>query len=58
LTATGAIISVLNTIKQENKDIEIPCFFGGDSATFVNPQILLKKVIAILENYSLHIKKM
>jgi hypothetical protein len=41
LTATGALISVLNTIKQENEDIEIPCFFGGDGATFIIPQILL-----------------
>jgi len=57
LTATGAIISVLNTIRQENEDIEIPYFFGGDGATFIIPQILLKKVIAVLENYSLHIKK-
>jgi hypothetical protein len=31
--------------------------FGGDGATFIIPQILLKKVIAILENYSLHIRR-
>jgi SUMO ligase MMS21 Smc5/6 complex component len=28
LTATGAIISVLNTIRKEKKNIEIPYFFG------------------------------
>ncbi|MFT5257867.1 MAG: hypothetical protein ACI8VJ_000278 [Polaribacter sp.] len=32
-------------------------FFSGDGATFIIPQILLKKVIVILENYSLHIRR-
>ena len=57
LTATGAIISVLNTIRKEKKNIEIPYFFGGDGATFIVPQIILKSIIVILENYSLHIKR-
>lgn len=57
LTATGAIISVLNTIRKEKRNIEIPYFFGGDGATFIIPNFLLKKVTLVLENYSLHIKK-
>jgi hypothetical protein len=57
LTATGAIISVLNVIRKEKEQIEIPYFFGGDGATFIIPTLLLKKVTRVLENYSLHIKK-
>ena len=57
LTATGAIISVLNTIRKRDKSIEIPYFFGGDGATFIVPNILLEEVNLVLENYSLHIKK-
>ena len=57
LTATGAIISVLNTLRKEKKHIEIPYFFGGDGATFIIPSLLLKKTTQVLDNYSLHIKK-
>ncbi|NGX83792.1 DUF3095 family protein [Aequorivita sp. KMM 9714] len=57
LTATGAIISVLNTIRKEGKNVEIPYFFGGDGATFIVPKVLLSKVTSVLENYRLHIKR-
>ncbi|WP_443632813.1 DUF3095 family protein [Candidatus Marifrigoribacter sp. Uisw_064] len=57
LTATGAIISVLNTIRKEKQNIEIPYFFGGDGATFILPTLLLNKITLVLENYSLHIKR-
>ena len=57
LTATGAIISVLNTIRREKQHIEIPYFFGGDGATFIIPTLLLNKITSVLENYSLHIKR-
>ncbi|MDW5290789.1 DUF3095 family protein [Formosa sp. PL04] len=57
LTATGAIISVLNIIRKEKQSIEIPYFFGGDGATFILPTLFLNKIILILENYSLHIKR-
>ena len=57
LTATGAIISVLNTVRIEKQNIEIPYFFGGDGATFIMPNLLLNKVKLVLDNYSLHIKK-
>ncbi|MEO9894422.1 DUF3095 family protein [Aurantibacter sp.] len=56
LTATGAIISVLNTIRKEKQKVEIPYFFGGDGATFLLPTSLLEKIIIVLDNYSLHIK--
>lgn len=57
LTATGSIISVLNTIRKFKHNIEIPYFFGGDGATFLLPSSLLNKVITVLENYSIHIKR-
>ena len=57
LTATGAIISVLNFIRKEKQNIEIPYFFGGDGATFIIPTLFLHRIIKILDNYSLHIKK-
>lgn len=57
LAATGAIISVLNTIRREKQNIEIPYFFGGDGATFILPSLLLNKIIVVLENYSIHIKR-
>ncbi|WP_225034897.1 DUF3095 family protein [Winogradskyella sp. SM1960] len=56
LTATGSIISVLNFIRKEKQNIEIPYFFGGDGATFIIPSLFLKPIIKILDNYSLHIK--
>ncbi|MBU2927285.1 DUF3095 domain-containing protein [Winogradskyella psychrotolerans] len=56
LTATGSIISVLNFIRKEKQNIEIPYFFGGDGATFIIPTVFLEPIIQILDNYSLHIK--
>ncbi|WP_179320679.1 DUF3095 family protein [Winogradskyella helgolandensis] len=56
LTATGAIISVLNFIRKEKQNIEVPYFFGGDGATFIIPTLFLERIIQILDNYSLHIK--
>ena len=57
LTATGAIISVLNTIRRDDETIEIPYFFGGDGATFIIPDTILTKIITVLNNYRLHIKR-
>ena len=56
LTATGAIISVLNTLRKAKGGNEIPYFFGGDGATFIVPSPLLQKTISVLDNYSIHIK--
>lgn len=57
LTATGAIISVLNAIRKVKSSNEIPYFFGGDGATFIVPSSLLNKIIHVLENYRIHIKR-
>ena len=57
LTATGAIISVLNAIRKVKQSNEIPYFFGGDGATFIVPSSLLNKIIHVLENYRIHIKR-
>ena len=57
LTATGAIISVLNTIRKFQGNIEIPYFFGGDGATFIVPFSLLDKIVQVLDNYRIHIKR-
>ncbi|MDP5062355.1 MAG: DUF3095 domain-containing protein [Maribacter sp.] len=57
LTATGSIISVLNTVRKFKHYIEIPYFFGGDGATFLLPTALLNNVIEVLNNYSVHIKR-
>ncbi|WP_340158711.1 DUF3095 family protein [uncultured Maribacter sp.] len=57
LTATGAIISVLNAIRKVKRSNEIPYFFGGDGATFIVPSSLLNKIIHVLENYRIHIKR-
>ncbi|MEP2688906.1 DUF3095 family protein [Maribacter dokdonensis] len=57
LTATGAIISVLNAIRKVKRSNEIPYFFGGDGATFIVPSSLLNKIIDVLENYRIHIKR-
>lgn len=54
LTATGSIITVLNSV---NKKDNTPYFFGGDGATFIIPEVYLNKVILNLENYCKHIKK-
>lgn len=57
LTATGAIISVLNLVRKEKQATELPYFFGGDGATFIVPTLYLDKIVGTLENYSLHIKR-
>lgn len=57
LTATGSIISVLNTVRKFKHYVEIPYFFGGDGATFLLPTALLNNVIEVLNNYSVHIKR-
>ncbi|TXE19931.1 DUF3095 domain-containing protein [Psychroserpens burtonensis] len=57
LSATGSIITVLNTLKTVDKTIKIPYFFGGDGSTFLVPTAVLKPVLLALNNYSQHIKK-
>ncbi|WP_246124763.1 DUF3095 domain-containing protein [Algibacter pacificus] len=57
LSATGSIITVLNTLKKLNNNIKIPYFFGGDGATFIMPKTVLPPVLLALNNYSQHIKQ-
>jgi hypothetical protein len=57
LSATGSIITVLNTLKTINETVEIPYFFGGDGSTFIVPKAVLNPIVLALYNYSQHIKK-
>lgn len=57
LSATGSIITVLNTLKRIKTKIKIPYFFGGDGSTFIVPNSILEPVLFALNNYSQHIKK-
>jgi len=57
LAATGSIVTVLNTLKSINKEIQIPYFFRGDGATFIVPDAVLGKVVAALETYGVHVSK-
>lgn len=57
LSATGSIVTVLNTLKSLDKNIKIPYFFGGDGATFIIPNTTLEPVLFALNNYSQHIEK-
>ncbi len=57
LSATGSIITVLNTLKKFNNTIKIPYFFGGDGSTFILPNTVLKPILLALNNYSQHIRK-
>ena len=57
LSATGSIITVLNTLKFVNRNLKIPYFFGGDGSTFIVPNRVLKPILLALNNYSQHIKK-
>ncbi|QAA80689.1 DUF3095 domain-containing protein [Aequorivita sp. H23M31] len=56
LSATGSIVTVLNTLKNLDHKIEVPYFFGGDGATFLIPNSTLGTVLKALQNYSRHIE--
>ncbi|WP_299668702.1 DUF3095 domain-containing protein [uncultured Polaribacter sp.] len=57
LSATGSIVTVLNTLKTLDKKVKIPYFFGGDGSTFIVPDAVLQPILLALHNYSQHIKK-
>ncbi|AFL79615.1 Protein of unknown function (DUF3095) [Aequorivita sublithincola DSM 14238] len=57
LSATGSIVTVLNTLKALNQKNKIPYFFGGDGSTFIIPNAVLEPVLEALNNFSEHIKK-
>jgi hypothetical protein len=56
LSATGSIITVLNTLKKVDNTLKIPYFFGGDGSTFIVPNTVLKPILLALNSYSKHIK--
>ena len=56
LSATGSIVTVLNTLKGIDKKLRIPYFFGGDGSTFIVPNKVLQPLLLALNDYSLHIK--
>ncbi|NIJ45622.1 hypothetical protein FHR24_002090 [Wenyingzhuangia heitensis] len=56
LSATGSIIVVLNELEKIDKKIRVPYFFGGDGSTFLVPDTFLKRILKVLNNYSIHIK--
>ncbi|MCG9792772.1 DUF3095 domain-containing protein [Flavobacterium algicola] len=55
LSATGSIITVLNTLKSNNSSVKIPYFFGGDGSTFIVPNAVLEPILIALNKYSQHI---
>lgn len=57
LSATGSIVTVLNTLKEIDTTIKIPYFFGGDGSTFILPNSVLVAVLLALNNYRQHINK-
>lgn len=57
LAATGGIITVLNRLKANHKELKIPYFFGGDGATFIVPGNLTGELVEALDNYRHHIKR-
>ena len=57
LAATGSVVTVMNTLKSNLKDFEVPYFFGGDGAIFLIPADQEEKVINALTTFSSHVKK-
>jgi hypothetical protein len=50
--ATGSIVVVLNIASKRN--VEVPFFFGGDGATFIVPQLIIREVMEALAKYKLN----
>lgn len=47
--ATGSIVAVLNISSKMN--VDVPFFFGGDGATFIVPELIIKEVMKALAKY-------
>jgi hypothetical protein len=47
LAATGSIVACLNISRA--KGIEVPFFFGGDGATLIVPDVILKECLFALQ---------
>jgi len=57
LTATGSVIAVLNILRDIDKQLQVPYFFGGDGATFLVPDFVVPQVLTVLENFRHHVQK-
>ncbi len=57
LAATGSVVTVINEIKSNLKNAEIPYFFGGDGATFLIHESYLQDVLRALDTYRIHVDK-
>ena len=57
ISATGSIVVVMNELKKMKQGLKIPYFFGGDGTTFIIPSIFHKRIIKLLDDYRIHIKK-
>jgi hypothetical protein len=57
LAATGSVVTVINEIKSNLKDVETPYFFGGDGATFLIHDSYLQDVLRALDTYRIHVEK-
>ncbi|AZQ43474.1 DUF3095 family protein [Nonlabens ponticola] len=56
LAATGSVVTVINTVKSQLRNHEIPYFFGGDGVTFLIPADVHARVMSALYNYKSHVK--
>jgi len=57
LVATGAIIAVLNRLREWNEEGIIAYFFGGDGATFLVPNERHSELLYTLESYRHHVER-
>lgn len=54
LAATGAIVAVLNMLRELEPNLKAPYFFGGDGATFLIPEHLIDELLEMLDRYKVH----
>jgi len=57
LAATGAIIAVLNRLREWKEEGTVAYFFGGDGATFLVPDERCAELLQTLENYRHHVSR-
>ncbi|MGJ8683282.1 MAG: DUF3095 family protein [Nonlabens sp.] len=57
LAATGSVVTVINQIKGNLSETEVPYFFGGDGATFLVHDSFIEEVNQALETYRIHVEK-
>jgi len=57
LAATGSVVAVGNVLRDIDKRLRVPFFFGGDGATFLIPPLALDDVLQALERYQIHVAR-